>query len=304
VSIHPDQLAFDPATSAGVAAGREPPQSVAPGESRTYTWFASPEVGPTTALLRDWGDVVHNPGLGLYGAVVVGPAGARYTDPVTGQNAADSSSPAVDVHAPSGSWRDFTLFLQDEDAGIGTHRMPYTTKVDGPVGINYQATPFAGARPAHAATPVLPAFAGDPVRVHVLAPWSEQAHVFSIEGHRWPLEPGVAGSSLVSSLQVGALETVTLALDGGAGGRAGLPGDYEYGDHRAPYREAGMWGELQVRCPGRLALRPLGGGTGRGAACGGASASVLPVATWPAAGILVGAGLVGVVLRRRVRRRR
>ena len=28
------------------------------------------------------------------------------------------------------------------------------------------------------------------MRIHVLAPWSEQAQVFSVEGHRWPLEPG------------------------------------------------------------------------------------------------------------------
>ena len=34
VSLHADQLAFDPASSAGVAAGREPPQAVAPGQSR------------------------------------------------------------------------------------------------------------------------------------------------------------------------------------------------------------------------------------------------------------------------------
>ena len=38
------------------------------------------------------------------------------------------------------------------------------------------------------------AFAGDPVRVNVLAPWSEQSQVFGLEGHTWPVEPGRAGS--------------------------------------------------------------------------------------------------------------
>ena len=34
------------------------------------------------------------------------------------------------VDPPDGDpYRDFTLLFQDEDAGIGTHRMPYTTAV-------------------------------------------------------------------------------------------------------------------------------------------------------------------------------
>jgi len=289
VSAHPDQLAFDPASSAGVAAGREPPQAVPPGQSRTYTWYASPQVGPTAALIRDWGDVERNPGLGLYGAVIVGPAGARYTDPATGADADASSSWAVDVHGPAGSYRDFSLFLQDEDAGIDTHRMPYTTKVDPPVGINYNDTPFTGARPAQATTPLLQAFAGDPVHVHVLVPWSEQAHVFSIENHRWSMEPGVQGATLLSSQQVGALEAPTLVLDGGAGGPAQVPGDYEYGDHREPYREAGMWGRFLVSCPGGLPIRPLAGMPASPACGSGSSAGVVALGASGAGVVVVGA---------------
>ncbi|MHB8671293.1 MAG: cupredoxin domain-containing protein [Acidimicrobiales bacterium] len=190
VSIHADQLAFDPADSAGVAVGREPRQAVDPGMRRTYTFYASPEVGPTTALLRDWGDVGRQPGLGLYGAVVVVPKGSVVTDPLTGHDRSSSAGWAADIRPAHGpSYRDFTLFLQDQDAGIGTHRMPYTERVDGPVGINYQATPFTGRRPEVATTPEIRAFVGDPVRIHVIAPWSEQAQVFSVENHRWPLEP-------------------------------------------------------------------------------------------------------------------
>src|SRR5207245_1215552 len=89
VSLHADMLAFDPQDSAGVMAGRNAAsQTAAPGESRNYTYYAHPQVGETTALLRDWGDVLTNPALGLYGAVVVGPRGARVTDPVTGEDVA------------------------------------------------------------------------------------------------------------------------------------------------------------------------------------------------------------------------
>lgn len=57
-------LAFDPRESAGVEAGRNPQQAVAPGGQRVYTVFASPEVGETTALIRDWGNVLTSPGWG------------------------------------------------------------------------------------------------------------------------------------------------------------------------------------------------------------------------------------------------
>jgi hypothetical protein len=80
----------------------------------------------------------------------------------------------------------------------------------------------------------------------VLVPFSEQAHVFTLEGHQWRLEAGRPGSDLVSSLQVGALEAITIQPLGGAGGALGLPGDYLYGDHRELFREAGLWGLMRV----------------------------------------------------------
>jgi hypothetical protein len=74
VSIHADMLAYDPRDSAGVEVGRNGAgQAVRPGASRALTFYAHTEVGETTALLRDWGNVLANPSDGLYGAIVVGP---------------------------------------------------------------------------------------------------------------------------------------------------------------------------------------------------------------------------------------
>ncbi len=282
VSFHADMLAADPRVSGGVAAGRDAPQAVAPGASRTSTYYAHPEIGETAALVRDWGDVLRTPRLGLFGAIVVGPRGAGYTDPVTGADASGRAAWRVDVHPQSGpTYRDVTLLLQDEDAGIGTHRMPYTEHVDGTVGINYRAAPLAdrllrGPGSARAfrsdvhgdpSTPLVEAYAGDPMRLHVIGATSEQAQVFSVEGHRWPQEPGRPGTPLRSSAQLGGLEALTLRLDGGAGGPDRLPGDYLYGDHRGPYQEAGLWGLLRVRppCPSVVTLHPLSGGCPGGA---------------------------------------
>ena len=263
VSLHADMLAFDPRDSAGVEVGRNSGvQTVAPGNSRTYTFYAHPEVGETTALLRDWGNVLANPSLGLYGAIVVGPPGAMYSDPVTGTDVELESRWRVDVHPPGGGgYRDFTLLFQDQDEVIGTAQMPYSEQVQNAVGINYRAEPLAGRLQHNAdtasvfasnvhgdpATPLLEAFAGDAVRIHVLAPASEQAHVFSIEGHRWPFEPGRAGTPLISSTPLGPLDALTVRL---AAGSDGMAGDYLYGDHREPYRQAGMWGLFRVYAAG------------------------------------------------------
>ena len=84
------------------------------------------------------------------------------------------------------------------------------------------------------------------MRLHVLLPYSEQTQVFSLEGHEWPLEPGLFGSNLLRSVQLGALEAITVIPESGAGGRSALTGDYLYGDHREPYREAGLWGIFRV----------------------------------------------------------
>ena len=39
-------------------------------------------------------------------------------------------------------------------------------------------------------------------------------------------------------------------------GGAGAPGDYIYGDHREPYREAGLWGVFRVQSTGRRWVSP------------------------------------------------
>jgi manganese oxidase len=133
--------------------------------------------------------------------------------------------------------------------------MPYNEHVQGAAGINYAAerltsrapsgrgsfTSF-GASGAATSTPLLEAFEGDAVRIHVLVASGEQPHVFTVEGHRWEFERGLVGTNLVSSRAIGPLEAWTVELLGGAG----PAGDYVYGDHREPYRAAGLWGLLRI----------------------------------------------------------
>lgn len=272
VSFHTDMLAFDPKNSYGVSAGNDPDQAVMPGETRMYTYYASPDIGETTALVRDWSNVLQNPRMGLYGAIVVGPKSATYSDPFTGADASIESAWNVTIHPVEGKpFRDYTLFMQDEDPVIGTAVMPYTQQVQGIVGLNYQAEPFQKRLDQNKdiskifwsdvhgdpTTPLIEAFAGDAVKLHVIVPFSEQAHVFTVEGHEWQLEPGLLGTRVLSSIQVGGLEAISIQLQGGAGGQLQLPGDYVYGDHREPYREAGLWGLFRVYSPGASSAKLL-----------------------------------------------
>ena len=69
-------LAFDPKDSQGLNVGNNAgDQTVAPGESRTYTYYAHPANKETTSLVWDGGNIVVNPRNGLYGAIVIGPKG-------------------------------------------------------------------------------------------------------------------------------------------------------------------------------------------------------------------------------------
>ena len=237
--------------SSGINVGFNPEQTAAPGETRTYKFYAD-KAKLDSALVADFGDDDSGK-LGLYGATVVAPAGATFTDPVTG--AATDVGSQVDVHvAGTAGYRDFTLLLADQDPEIGQNTMPYPTVVQGPALINYaqvqrpaDANTFSSTSNGDPPTPLLRAYVGDPVRVHALvAPASEQTHVFTLGGMSWPWDPRIPNSEEFEERAVNPWGTVDPRPEGGAGGRGKTVGDFFYGDIRRPFTEAGMWGLFRV----------------------------------------------------------
>jgi hypothetical protein len=195
---------------------------------------------------------------GLYGAVVVAPAGATFTDPISGK--AKDIGTQVDVHTADGKgYRDFSLVLMETDPRIGTSHMPYPRDVSGPALVNYQSAQgwqngpraddvnmFASGINGDPKTPVLQGYQGDPVRLHVVgAPGSEQMHVFSAGGLSFPVDPNLKNSVKLQNREVGAFATLDAHLDGGMGGPGAIAGDFVYQDRRLPYTQAGMWGLLR-----------------------------------------------------------
>jgi hypothetical protein len=279
-------LAFDPLDSQGVNLGNNAgDQTVAPGGSRTYTYYADPFLGETQSLVWDFANVALNPRNGLFGGIIIGPKGSQYRDPKTGADVSLKNSWAADVlidHSIQGnelrpSYRDVALYFQDEDNIIGTSFMPYVQNVAGLVGINYRSEPYLYREelgcslgrmfqpcevddPKDPATPVILAHAGDPVRVHVFGASSEQNGMFTIEKHEWPIEPFLPGADMLSVVEFAGSEGID-AFVPSAGGNYSLPGDYVYGNARLPYSQSGQWGYLRVLPAGSQKILPLGRAT-------------------------------------------
>lgn len=279
-------LAFDPKDSQGVNLGHNSgDQTVAPGQSKTYTYYADPFIGETQSLVWDFGNVALNPRNGLFGAIIVGPKGSQYRDPKTGTDVSLKNTWAADViidrsipgNEKRANYRDVALFFQDEDNIIGTSFMPYVQNVAGLVGVNYRNEPYkfreeAGCtlgrmfqpcevdNPKDPATPIIEAHAGDAVRMHVFGASSEQNGMFTIEKHEWPIEPFLPGADMISVVEFAGSEGIDAFLDS-AGGVDALPGDYVYGNARLPYSQSGQWGYLRVLPMGDQRILPLGGAT-------------------------------------------
>lgn len=128
VSLHPSLLTFDVGLSDGASIGRNAVQSVPPGQSRTYTWYAG-EIVPKpgggvlhvpvelgTVNLRDVADVVNHGMHGAIGTLVVEPMGSGWTpDPTTDAQAVVEHR---DENGDLRSFREHVLVVSDE---VGMH---------------------------------------------------------------------------------------------------------------------------------------------------------------------------------------
>ncbi len=248
--------------SSGVNVGFNPEQTVAPGARQTYVMYAD-NVSIEAAMISDFGGDATGK-IGLYGAIVVGERGAWFTDPVTG--ARTMTGAIVDAHVPGQpGYRDDTLMLMDTDPQIGSDFMPYPIKVDGLTLVNYKnagrrTDDFSGT----VATPTLQAYVGDPMKIHVVvAPGSEQPHVFRAGGLSWLRDPYMPGSQEVAAQGLAPYQGIDVHVIDGAGGRGKQTGDFFYGDNRRPFTEGGMWGVIRVlpkpTCVATTPIRRLDG---------------------------------------------
>ena len=282
-------MAFDPKDSLGVNLGNNPgDQTVAPGASRTYTYYADPFNGEMQMVVWDFGNVAMNVRNGLFGGVIIGPEGSQYRDPKTGADISLKNSWVADVIVDQtipgqenrANYRDAALYFQDEDNIMGTAFMPYVQNVAGLTGVNYRTEPYpyreeAGCslgrmfqpcevdNPQDPVTPTIMAHSGDPVRVHVFGAASEQNGMFTIEDHEWPIEPFMEGADMISTVEFASSEGLDVYLSS-AGGRNANNGDYVWSNGRLNYAQSGQWGYFRVLPPNDQRIQPLRGGATAG----------------------------------------
>lgn len=297
VSLHPHLLKYDVTGSDGATVGYNFDQTVAPGESITYRYFAdSKNLG--IANLSDFGDIRGHRHHGLFGGITIEPKGAVHLNPANGLMLASGDSSVIRYVDSSGAkgFREFVVALQDginlyDKLGIpipdlkehpGDLQNSNTPrKVDpedqGHKGINYKAERFANRllkNPQEAwvfssdpavghgdpATPVFESYPKEPVTFRVFDPQDKpRGLAFNLHEHFWRHESNDPNSTLINT-QAG-IDTgraFNLELVGGAGGISSAPGDYLY--KCTVYFNClndGVWGIFRVHPQKQSNLKPL-----------------------------------------------
>ena len=289
VSLHAGLVDTPIIQGDGAAVGYNYDSTVGPGESTTMTWVVPTDVETASIPLVDFGDRVGNRHHGLFGALLIEPAGATWLDPATG-------APATGLQAEvrwtenrtSYAAREFVamwqdgLTLRDRSGAIVPPALPPGhTALDldpyerGNRGINYRTERLAprlaqGGDPAYAmssalhgdpATGVFRAYPGDPVWLRVLQGADRgRAHTVVVSGHGWHYQAKDPQSTIRSAAGMLLPETGwTFDLLGGAGGPSHTPGDYLVRDGLMLNQvNAGLWFVMRVEGTPQADLRPLG----------------------------------------------
>ena len=125
--IHVQGVGYDVDTMDGGQVGRNADSAARAGGRRSYVWECTDE---GVFFFHDLADIrggedgsnAH----GLFGALVVEPAGAQWTDPVTGRPVVDGLY--ADIHVPGQpSFREYVVFMQDEAPNDNPVKPPHPT---------------------------------------------------------------------------------------------------------------------------------------------------------------------------------
>lgn len=268
VSLNPQFLKYDPVNDSGINVGYNPKeQTVGIGESKRYLWKADREYG--TCIIQSFGDMRNHRYHGLFGAVIVEPAGARWYENFT-KKKNPYAEQAVITAPGTETFREYVLFIQNGirlldaqgnlvQTAAEAEGEPVEAEDTGEKGYNYRSERFANrlSRDARVwkvfsskvhgdpATPVYKAYSGDRVIFRTMMPADKPRNVsLTIHGHLWREQPKDALSReipLQGGISIG--NRFDMELKGGAAS----PGDYLYRSGSFGWDvESGMWGIFRV----------------------------------------------------------
>lgn len=213
VSLNPQFLGYDPVTDSGINVGynnRE--QTVGPGESKKYLWYADKEYG--ACLLQSFGDMRNHRYHGLFGTILIEPAGAEWYRSFSLAKACYEEQ-AVITAPGTDTFRECVVMIQNgirmvDKKGdlvvtaVGDAGEPVDDEDTGEKGYNYRSERFANrlkkdkqisrifSSRIHGdpATPVFTAYPGERVIFRTMMPADKPRNVgFCIHGHAWKQQP-------------------------------------------------------------------------------------------------------------------
>lgn len=268
VSLNPQFLQYDPVCDSGINVGyNAKEQTVGIGESKRYLWKADREYG--ACILQSFGDMRNHRYHGLFGAVIIEPAGAEWYENFTKKRNPFAEQAVITAPGVE-SFREYVLFIQNGirlldakgnliQTAAADSEEPVDAEDTGEKGYNYRSERFANrlSRDARVwkvfssrvhgdpATPVWKAYSGDRVIFRTMMPADKPRNVsLTVHGHLWREQPKDALSreiSLQGGISVG--NRFDMELKGGAS----CPGDYLYRSGSLGWDvESGMWGIFRV----------------------------------------------------------
>lgn len=272
-SIHVQGLKYDVNSSDGASVGYNNDTTAGSGEVICYTWFAERE---GVYLFNDMADTQSNEEgtnvHGLFGAIIIEEAGAKWRDPITGGHL--ESGLFADIYPKRNpAFREYSIFFHDEleikNKDGQTPTDPHTGMPSGTMGISYRSEAMRNREPlmpdgheehmqmedilvgedismsswpyGDPAPPLPKAYVGDPAKFRLLHAGVKETHVFHLHNHQWRLEPDNPKATIIDSLSISPQECYTLDILYGAGSLNGTIGDVIFHCHLYPHFMEGMW---------------------------------------------------------------
>ena len=268
--FHIHLVKFDTIVSDGAANGWNNIAGARKCETLIERFFANEELN--TVFFHDHLFANMHQQHGLFGALIVEPAGSVFLNPKNGRPL-NSGANAVIKRADGSSYREFAMFVHDfallfdkNNKPLNPPEHPGSDDDPGVMGISYRCEPmrerlkkkndpshiFSSKKYGDPATPVLETYPGDPIVIRLLDGAHEEQHAFNINGMSWHKEINDPVSPTVQEQTIGISEAFNIKID-----EYYESGDYLYYFGGIDDLWLGLWGIIRVHKCRQKHLLPL-----------------------------------------------
>ncbi len=259
VGYHIHLVKFDTIVSDGAANGWNNIAGARQYETLIERFYANEELN--TVFFHDHLFANSHQQHGMFGALIIEPAGSTFLDPKTGEKLKFGTQ-AVIKKTNGEAYREFALFVHDFallfdkcNKPLNPPEHPSSDDDPGVMGINYRCEPMRERLkikndPSHIfssivykdpATPLLETYPGEPIVIRLLDGAHEEQHAFNITGLSWKKEITDKASPIVQEQTLGISEAFNIRIDDYY-----PAGDYLYYFGGIDDLWLGLWGIIRV----------------------------------------------------------